>query len=178
ASMRMVAVLPAPSGPTKPKIAPRSAAKVTSSTALTVPKRLQSPWTDIAGSVAAMSRPRELDTAVFRHAGHQFVRQIVDIDFDAVDERYPFGMGLNRFGRELRAFGYEGNPAVIHFAGKRISTHRDLGAEPDAADVGFVDVGAQPNVIEIGERDHRRARLGDFAEFGLAHENNAIERRL
>ena len=46
-------------------------------------------------------------------------------------------------------------------------------APVNAAQVGFGDIGAQPDVIEIGERDHGRAGSNYFSEFGLAHRDDA-----
>ena len=49
ASMRMVVVLPAPSGPTNPKISPECTSKLSSCTARTGPKLLPSETTSMAG---------------------------------------------------------------------------------------------------------------------------------
>ena len=65
----------------------------------------------------------------------------------------------------------------VFLAGEGVGRDRRGLAEAHLADVGFVDVGAQPDVIEVGERHHRRAGQHDFAEFGLPHQDDAVERR-
>ena len=55
----------------------------------------------------------------------------------------------------------------------------DYGILPEThpADVGLVHVGAQPDVIQVGDRHHRRAGHHHFAEFRLPHGNHAVEWR-
>ena len=50
-------------------------------------------------------------------------------------------------------------------------------APVNAAKIGFRDVGAQPDVIEVGEGDDGRAGRDNFAEFGLAHGDHTGRRR-
>jgi hypothetical protein len=58
---------------------------------------------------------------------------------------------------------------VILLAGIGIGGDGCFLAPVDAAQIGLGNVGAQPDVIEIGERDHRRAGNDHFSEFSLAH---------
>ena len=61
ANMRMAVVLPAPSGPTSPKISPGRTEKLKLSTAVIAPKRLVSPLTSTAAPaepfIALPARP-------------------------------------------------------------------------------------------------------------------------
>ena len=66
---------------------------------------------------------------------------------------------------------------VIRLAGISVGVNRRRLSPSDSAEVGFRHIGAQPDVIEVGQRDDRRAGLHHFAELGLAHQNNARERR-
>src|SRR5512146_894555 len=58
----MVVVFPAPLGPRKPRISPRSTRKLTSSTAVTRPYRLVRFWTSITVSTPLIERGRPADT--------------------------------------------------------------------------------------------------------------------
>ena len=73
--------------------------------------------------------------------------------------------------------GDEGDAAFIGLA--RIGIGRDgrFLIVTNLADVSFVDVGAQPDVIEVGERHHRRAGHHDLAKLRLADLDDAGERR-
>ena len=62
---------------------------------------------------------------------------------------------------------------MIDFAGIGVGGHLDGLAPAHAAEIGFVDVSAEPDVVEIGQRDHRRSRRDHFPEFRLPHENHA-----
>src|SRR5580698_3785791 len=77
-SMRIVVVLPAPFGPTKPQTEPAGRASATSSTTVRVPKRLVSPDVDTASGppgrspvryiVCSITMPRTLGTRTPRRA--------------------------------------------------------------------------------------------------------------
>src|SRR5512143_57150 len=102
ASIRIVVVFPAPSGPTRQKISPGTTAKRRRSTAVTPANLLLSPSTAIAGADSTIGAcRREVDRRVSRHPGLQIVRRVLDIDPDAVDERHTLGMCLDALRREL-----------------------------------------------------------------------------
>src|SRR5215831_14680642 len=63
ARTRIVVVLPAPFGPTKPKISPRGTRKSTSSSATWLPNRLWSPWTSIIRGLPGARDLSELSEA-------------------------------------------------------------------------------------------------------------------
>ena len=118
-------------------------------------------------------RRREFDVRIGRHAGLQLVIGIVDVDLDAVDERDALGVGLHALGRELGIGRDERDAPVILLAGIGVGGDGCILAPVNLAEVGFGDVGAQPDVIEVGEGDDGRAGRDHFAEFGLAHGDDA-----
>ena len=66
---------------------------------------------------------------------------------------------------------------MILLAGISVGGDGGILAPVNLAQIGFGNVGAQPDVIEIGERDNRRAGRDNFAEFRLAHGNDACRGR-
>ena len=125
ASMRSVVVLPAPSGPTSPKISPARTSKLSASTAHTPGKLLVSPAATIADwashcSLACAERTAAPPTSMMRvgrHARLQLVIRIVDVDLDAIDQRHPLLVRLHALGRELSIGRDERNAPVILLAG-------------------------------------------------------------
>src|SRR5579885_2660827 len=176
ASMRSVVVLPAPSGPTRPKISPAPATKLRRSTASVSAKRRVSSRASTAGSAMGLSGC-EHDGRVGGHAGLQLVTRVLDVDAHAVNERHPLRVRLDALRGELGLRGDEGHTARV--APIRIGVGADHGglAPADAAEVGLADVGAEPDVIEVGERDDRRAGQHHFAQLRLADEDHAGEGR-
>src|SRR5438094_533857 len=81
-SMRMVVDLPAPLGPSTPKISPRLTCRDTSFTAVSEPKRRDSERVSmmISGAVTSLA-PRQLHEG--RHPGAQLLFRVVDADADA-----------------------------------------------------------------------------------------------
>jgi hypothetical protein len=64
---------------------------------------------------------------------------------------------------------------MILLAGIGIGGDRRLLAPVDTAQIRLGDIGAQPDVIEVGERNHRRTRRDHFSQFSLAHRDYAGE---
>ena len=62
---------------------------------------------------------------------------------------------------------------MVLLAGISVRGDGRLLAPVNLAKVGFSDVGTQPDVIEIGEGDDRRSGRNHFAQFGLAHGDDA-----
>src|ERR1039457_130357 len=62
---------------------------------------------------------------------------------------------------------------MVLLAGISIGCNCGVLSPMDASQIGFGNVGAQPNVIEVRKRNHRRARRNYFAEFSLPHSNYA-----
>src|SRR5215469_10838923 len=183
ARIRMQVVLPAPSGPTKPKISPEATLKSRPSIARTPGNRFTSPRTSTSARASLtnrllLTRRGQVDCRVGRHPRLQLVIWILEIDLDPIHKGHAFYVGLDTFRRELRVGRDECDVAPIVFAGIRVGCdHRRL-APVDAPEIGFIDVGAKPDVIEIGHCHDRRARLHHFAEFGLSCQNHARERRI
>src|ERR1035437_796463 len=180
ARMRMIVVLPAPSGPTMPKISPGATSKLRGSIARTPGKSLTSSRTTTVLSsttVAALHGRAEVNCRVCGHPGLQFVTGIFDVDFDSIDQRHALLVSLDALGRELGLGSDEGDLPRIRLAGPGVGVNRRRLAPSDSTEIGFGHVGAQPDVIEVGNRDDGRARLHHFAELGLTRDNDARERR-
>src|SRR5512146_2344464 len=95
ASMRSVVVLPAPSGPTRPKISPACTSNESRSTARRSPKRLLIAETSMAaGALTSL----HLHISVGRHAGFELVAGIVDIDLDAINQSHALLLRLHGLG--------------------------------------------------------------------------------
>ena len=103
------------------------------------------------------------------------MRGVVDVDADSINERHPLGIGLDGLRREFGLRRDEADAAVIRLA--RVAVRRHIGRFVEAypADIRFVHVGAQPDVIEIVEREDRDTRSGQLPELSLAHGNHAGE---
>src|SRR6266699_460978 len=99
-SILMTVVFPLPLGPRKPKISPFSTRKVTSLTAVKLPKRRircsaeMAASTKVCGGVAIGST-RGLEFHVGGHAGENAAARIVDADFYAKDLMNALLAGLH-----------------------------------------------------------------------------------
>ncbi len=164
---RMMVVLPEPLGPRKPKSSPQSRWKLTSSTAVTSPKRMvrcsalitTREATTALGARGASRRGhyawgREALRAVMEvcrrslegyrggHAGLEDVVGVVDVDFDAEDFVLAVVAGLDVAGEELGGgvdlLDVAGEVAAAG-AGVAEGIDCDVGglAYADAAEVGF-----------------------------------------
>src|SRR5574338_1362666 len=119
---RIVVVLPAPSGPTRPKISPTATVKFTSSTARTAPnERVR--WTSLMASTGRICSIRKNDLGIGRHPGFELHVRIVDGDLDAIDQLDPLLLGLDALRRELSLGGDEGHAAFVVLVRKRVSRH-------------------------------------------------------
>src|SRR5688500_9176912 len=96
---RIVVVLPAPSGPTRPKISPCPTSKVRSVTARIAPNDLLN-RASLMATIGSLRPVRESDPRISRHTGLEFHFRIRDSDLDAVDQLYALLFGLNTLGRE------------------------------------------------------------------------------
>src|SRR5271168_305661 len=183
AIIRSTAVLPAPSGPTSPKISPALTSRFRSSTATRSPKRLLSPRTWIASlgmnrqRQVRRRRRRNIDQSIGRHAGFELVLRIIDVDLDPVNQGHALLMRLDALGREFRIGSDKGDAAGEGLALITISGDSRGLTPSNMLQVGFADISAQPDVIEVGERHHRGARQHDFAQFGLADQHDSGKRR-
>src|SRR5262249_55948549 len=131
-SMRMSVDLPAPFGPSRPKISPSSTAKLTPFTAVKSPNFLTIPRTSIAGMAASAHGQGH----VGRHAEGQAAVGVVhpQPDLEGLDVALrPAHVALGRVGRVHPA---EEDEAGLLDAGGE--THGEPVADPHAVDVGLL----------------------------------------
>src|SRR5258706_12502986 len=86
ASILRVVLLPAPSGPTRPKISPAAISKLKPSTAGEPANDFRSAETTIVGGISMRS---QVEDGVDRHARFQLVRRVLEVDLDAVHHPDP-----------------------------------------------------------------------------------------
>lgn len=86
-------------------------------------------------------------------------------------------MGLHALRSEFRLLGYEGDSAPVTLAGIIVRRQDRRLAQADAADIGLVDIGAEPHMLDVGEREDWRTGAHDFPDLRLAHEDHTVDRR-
>ncbi len=67
---------------------------------------------------------------------------------------------------------------VVGFARIRIGGERGLRAQLHASQIGFIDVGAQPGMIQIPDAHHRGSGRQHLADFRCLHQHHAVDRRV
>src|SRR6266567_256127 len=160
-SILMTVVFPLPLGPRKPKISPFSTRKLTSLTAVKVPKRRTRFCAEIAalaevcGEVATASTPR-FQLHIRSHAGKHAARGIIDADFYANDLVDALFAGLHVARQEFGLLIDLLDDAVKRGARKRIDANFGLLAKFDAADLRFGNVDTNVNLVLLQERGDRR----------------------
>ena len=100
-SMRSVVVLPAPSGPTSPKISPRATSRFRWSTAVScaeAPRQVAS----FDDRFARLHLLTQQNLRIRRHVRFQLVLRILHLDLDPVHQLHPLLLRLNLLRRELR----------------------------------------------------------------------------
>src|ERR1039457_2557206 len=125
-SMRSVVVLPAPSGPTSPKISPLATVRSRWSTAVSVPKRLVRPLVSMMVSMIlsmVASIPPQQYFRIRRHVGLQLAARILHLDLYPVHQLHPLLLRLDLLRRELRLRGDKRYMPCIEFARIRIGGH-------------------------------------------------------
>src|SRR6185295_1734184 len=197
-SIRISVDLPAPFGPSSPKISPSSTANEIPFTAVNSPNFLTMARTSMAfmslfnvvaqgfspafaaalkgcaTSTCKLLRRRQLH--VRRHADREPAISVVHSqpDFERLDVALrPADVAL-RGERGVRA-------AVEHRAvalDARGQTHGELVADPHAVDVTLLHVGAHPQVVRVDQGEHWLPRIDHLAESHRAHIDNAVHRRV
>src|SRR5260370_1409833 len=162
-SILMTVVFPLPLGPRKPKISPFSTRKLTSLTAVKLPKRrtrfcaemaaLAEGWSEVA--TASASR---FQLHIGSHAGKDAAGRIIDADFYANDLVDAFFAGLYIARQKLGLLVDLLDDAIESGFRKRIDANLGLLANPHAADFGFRNVNANVNLVLLQER--RDPRVG------------------
>src|SRR5580658_2308423 len=192
--MRIVVVFPPPSGPTRPKISPECTSKLRSCTARTGPKLLPSETTSMAGRLSAarsaavrsmvvpcgIAAPfplANLNADVGGHARFEFEIRVVDVNFYEINQGDALGGGLHGLRSEFRLRRNERYAAMIGFAGICVRGDGAILTPVNFAEICFRHVHLHPDVRQIRERVDRRAGRDDFAEFGFAHGDHAVEWR-
>ncbi len=119
----------------------------------------------------------QIEGCVGRHPRLELMIRIIDIDLDPVDQRDPLLVSLDALGREFGIRSDERDMSVILLTGISVSGDNRVLAPMNTPQVGLGDIRAQPDVIEIGKRDHGSPGSNYFSEFCLAHGNYTRRRR-
>src|SRR5882762_1035530 len=178
-SILMTVVFPLPLGPRKPKISPFSTRKLTSLTAVKLPKRR----TRCSAEMAAWGRDcwwvviasaLGFQFHIRSHAGEDTTGGIIDANFYANDLVDALFAGLNiawqEFGLLIDLF----DEAIESGVRKRIDTNFGFLAKLDAADFGFGNVDANVDLIlfeksgdgRIGRDEVARANVENLDDGG------------
>src|SRR5439155_3225328 len=170
-SMRISVDLPAPLGPSSPKISPSSTAKVMPFTAVKSPNFLTMDRTSIA-----LVTSRHPEQHVRRHADGEDA--VVVVDAQANLERLDVALGPAHVAlRRERGVGaaVEHRPLALGARGK---AHGDLVADAHAIDVALLDVGANPQIVRVDQRHDRLTRHHHFPDARRADVDDARHRRV
>src|SRR5215831_3128811 len=172
-SMRISVDLPAPLGPSRPKISPSSTANDTPLTAVNSPKRLTMRRTSIAAMAAALPHPQR---DVGGHADREAAVAVVDA------QPHLEGADVALHAADVALGGEAGVGAAVEHRPlalvARRQPHRQGVAETDAIDVGLFHVDADPQVVGIDQRDDRLAGVDELAGAGGADADEAVDRRV
>src|SRR5208337_444426 len=137
ASIRIRVLLPAPSGPMRPKISPpsmeRSIPWITSPSS----KRLRSPWIWMRAMLLLQAQ-----VDVGRHPGLEYSFFVGEIDFGLVDELDALLERLHVFGGKLRLAGDVAQGSGKLSLGIGIDNHRCLLSDAHLADIRLTDIDA------------------------------------
>src|SRR5229473_1933184 len=136
-SSLMTVVLPLPLGPRNPKISPFSTRKLTSLTAVNLPKRRTRCSAEMAGPApfcvaVAIGSATRLQLHVGSHAGEDTTRSVVDANFHAENLVHALFAGLHVAGKKLGLLIDLFDRTVENLAGKGIDAHFGLLAQADA----------------------------------------------
>ena len=88
------------------------------------------------------------NSGICRHPWLQLLVRIRNIYLDAIHKFYPLLSGLHVLGCKLGLRRNERQAACVCFPGIGVRRDLDRLADLDPAQIGFIDVGAQPNLIE------------------------------
>src|SRR5713226_6453392 len=204
-SMRIKVVLPAPLGPSRPKISPSCTSKLTSFTATKSPNCFLSLMTSIAfvgvafisltcfslGSIrrkvfrgartAGAPPPRAAGFGRWQkhcggHAGDEPVPEIRHGHFDGKGFDVPLRAAHVPLRRKIIFDALE-NDRTLEQVSRR-QPHLKLLSILNGVDISFLDVGLHPEVINIEDGDDGRARLHYFSLARRPDRDDAPERRI
>src|SRR2546421_2685151 len=167
-SILMTVVFPLPLGPRKPKISPFSTRKLTSFTAVKLPKRR----TRCSAAMAAcgrdcwwvaMASAWGFQFHIRNHAGKDTTGGIMDANFYANDLVHAFFAGLNIARQEFGLLVDLFDEAVESSVQKGIDANFGFLAKLDAADFGFGNVDANVDLIFFEKRGDGGIRRDEVA---------------
>src|SRR5712664_771953 len=167
-SILMTVVFPLPLGPRKPKISPFSTRKLTSLTAVKLPKRLTRCSAEMAacgrdcGWVAIASVLR-FQFHIGRHAGEDTTSGIIDANFYANDLVDALFAGLNIARQELGLLVDLFYEAIESSVRKRIDAYFGFLAKLDPANFGFGNVDANVDLILFEKSGDGSIRRNEIA---------------
>src|SRR5438552_1125141 len=181
-SILMTVVFPLPLGPRKPKISPFSTRKLTSLTAVKLPKRRTRCSAEIAGSTGdccalAIVSLRRFELYLGGHAGEDAASRVVDANFhaeDLVDAFLPrLHVAREKFGLLVNLFHLPAKNGV----GKGVDADFRPLAELNAAKLGFRNVNADIDLVLLKERGDRSVRGDEIARANIQNFNDRWARR-
>src|SRR5215471_10000922 len=170
-SIRINVDLPAPFGPSRPNTSPCLTLKFILSTAQNEPKYL------LRSSISTSNTRRpsvQIGRDVRRHADREAAVAVVAAHADL--ERLDVALRAAHVAlrRVVRVDAAKEDLAVAHAARRRAHLH--LVADADLLDVRLLDVGADPEVVGVDQRDDRGAGIHDLARECGAHVDDAVDR--
>src|SRR6266436_5303893 len=151
-SILMTVVFPLPLGPRKPKISPFSTRKLTSLTAVKLPKRRTRFCAEMAALAEGCSDVATASAPCFQlhirsHAGKHAAGGIIDANFYANDLVDALFAGLHIARQEFGLLVDLLDDAAERGARKRIDANFGLLAQLDAADFRFGNVDTNVNLV-------------------------------
>src|ERR1700674_96950 len=167
-SILMTVVFPLPLGPRKPKISPFSTRKLTSLTAMKLPKRRTRCSAEMAASegicgvVATASIPR-FQLHVGGHAGKDVPGGIVNADFHTEDLMNPLLASLHVARKKFRLLIDLFDLAIEDGVGESIDADFSLLTKLDPTVFGFGNIDSNVNLIFLEQRCDGRVRSDEIA---------------
>jgi hypothetical protein len=98
---------------------------------------------------------------------------VVDINLDSIDEGDTFSVRLHALGCEFGLRRDERDASAVTFSGPGIGGNHSGLAPNRLTEISLVQVSAQPDVIEVSQRDNRSAGLYRFTKLRVANHNHA-----
>src|SRR5437773_1108611 len=181
-SILMTVVFPLPLGPRKPKISPFSTRKLTSLTAVKLPKRRTRCSAEMAASTedcggVAIGSARGFEFHVGGHAGENAAGRIVDANLHAKNLMNAFLAGLHiarkKFGLLIDLLHF----AVENSVGKGVHTDFRLLTELDPPVLGFRNVNAHVDLVFLEKRGDRSVRGDQVARADIEDFHDGCGRR-
>src|SRR6185312_5481684 len=163
--MRMSVDFPAPLGPRRPSVSPRSTLNEMPFTAVKSPKRLVISRTSIATGIRGSLRGDAFrEEHVRGHSGREAAVLVVDANADL--ERLDVSLRAAHVAlrRERRVDSAKKHGAAARGAGRQ--PNREGIADLDAVDIALFHVRADPEIVGIDERHDRLAWSYDLARAG------------